>query len=237
MAGPAVLGEAGGSDRPRRGRRRRRPAAARPPRTSRGWRRSSSRARCAAPRRGCSRRAAVATSSPRHQAAASSGLSSASILPPGNTKVARGELALEVAAHQQALDAAAGAIAKEHQRRGGRRCDGRRFDGHGVVCHDARAVVILLGEARHERRSTAQGQAASRCRTPTDAAGQLRGRRAHRQPALPVRPRTAAPEGKATARGKVGRDLTVEQGYQVAREVGLNLLATDARRRSAASTA
>jgi enamine deaminase RidA (YjgF/YER057c/UK114 family) len=28
------------------------------------------------------------------------------------------------------------------------------------------------------------------------------------------------------ARGKVGKDLTVEQGYQVAREVGLNLLAT-----------
>ena len=33
-------------------------------------------------------------------------------------------------------------------------------------------------------------------------------------------------DGKATARGKVGKDLTVEQGYQVAREVGLNLLAT-----------
>ena len=33
-------------------------------------------------------------------------------------------------------------------------------------------------------------------------------------------------EGKATTRGKLGRDLTVEQGYQVAREVGLNLLAT-----------
>jgi enamine deaminase RidA (YjgF/YER057c/UK114 family) len=34
------------------------------------------------------------------------------------------------------------------------------------------------------------------------------------------------PEGKPMATGKVGRDLTVEQGYQVAREVGLNLLAT-----------
>ncbi len=34
------------------------------------------------------------------------------------------------------------------------------------------------------------------------------------------------PQGKFTHVGKVGRDLTVEQGYQVAREVGLNLLAT-----------
>ena len=34
------------------------------------------------------------------------------------------------------------------------------------------------------------------------------------------------PEGKPSTAGKVGRDLTVEQGYQVAREVGLNLLAT-----------
>ena len=33
-------------------------------------------------------------------------------------------------------------------------------------------------------------------------------------------------EGKPSARGKVGKDLTVEQGYQVAREVGLSLLAT-----------
>ncbi len=33
-------------------------------------------------------------------------------------------------------------------------------------------------------------------------------------------------DGTPTARGKVGRDLSVEQGYQVAREVGLNLLAT-----------
>lgn len=33
-------------------------------------------------------------------------------------------------------------------------------------------------------------------------------------------------DGKASARGKLGRDLSVEQGYQVAREVGLNLLAT-----------
>src|SRR2546425_5888194 len=33
-------------------------------------------------------------------------------------------------------------------------------------------------------------------------------------------------EGKATARGKLGKDLSVEQGYQVAREVGLSLLAT-----------
>lgn len=33
-------------------------------------------------------------------------------------------------------------------------------------------------------------------------------------------------DGRATARGKVGRDLTVEQAAQVAREVGLNLLAT-----------
>jgi enamine deaminase RidA (YjgF/YER057c/UK114 family) len=34
------------------------------------------------------------------------------------------------------------------------------------------------------------------------------------------------PDGKFTVTGKVGRDLTVEQGYQAAREVGLNLLAT-----------
>ena len=33
-------------------------------------------------------------------------------------------------------------------------------------------------------------------------------------------------DGKPSARGKLGRDLTVEQGYQVAREVGLSLLAT-----------
>ncbi len=33
-------------------------------------------------------------------------------------------------------------------------------------------------------------------------------------------------DGKPTARGKLGRELSVEQGYQVAREVGLNLLAT-----------
>jgi enamine deaminase RidA (YjgF/YER057c/UK114 family) len=33
-------------------------------------------------------------------------------------------------------------------------------------------------------------------------------------------------EGKGMVRGKLGRDLTVEEGYQVAREVGLNLLAT-----------
>jgi enamine deaminase RidA (YjgF/YER057c/UK114 family) len=33
-------------------------------------------------------------------------------------------------------------------------------------------------------------------------------------------------DGKAMATGKVGRELTVEQGYQAAREVGLGLLAT-----------
>ena len=33
-------------------------------------------------------------------------------------------------------------------------------------------------------------------------------------------------DGKPSARGKVGRELTVEQGYQVAREVGHSLLAT-----------
>jgi enamine deaminase RidA (YjgF/YER057c/UK114 family) len=32
--------------------------------------------------------------------------------------------------------------------------------------------------------------------------------------------------GQATVRGKLGRELSVDQGYQVAREVGLNLLAT-----------
>ena len=34
------------------------------------------------------------------------------------------------------------------------------------------------------------------------------------------------PEGKPSMSGKVGRDLTIEEGYQAAREVGLNLLAT-----------
>jgi enamine deaminase RidA (YjgF/YER057c/UK114 family) len=33
-------------------------------------------------------------------------------------------------------------------------------------------------------------------------------------------------EGNATARGKLGRDLTTEEGYKVARNVGLNLLAS-----------
>src|SRR5207247_4025859 len=33
-------------------------------------------------------------------------------------------------------------------------------------------------------------------------------------------------DGKMTARGKVGKDLSTEQGAQVARDVGLNLLAT-----------
>src|SRR5215510_2433213 len=33
-------------------------------------------------------------------------------------------------------------------------------------------------------------------------------------------------DGKPMAQGKLGRELSVEQGYQVAREVGLNLLAT-----------
>jgi len=33
-------------------------------------------------------------------------------------------------------------------------------------------------------------------------------------------------DGKPAVRGKLGRELSVEQGYQVAREVGLNLLAT-----------
>ena len=34
------------------------------------------------------------------------------------------------------------------------------------------------------------------------------------------------PQGKFTHVGKVGGELTLEQGYQIAREVGLNLLAT-----------
>ena len=33
-------------------------------------------------------------------------------------------------------------------------------------------------------------------------------------------------EGKATARGKLGKELSVEDGYKVAREVGLSLLAS-----------
>jgi len=34
-------------------------------------------------------------------------------------------------------------------------------------------------------------------------------------------------EGKPSARGKVGRDLSTEDGYKVAREVGVNLLGTE----------
>lgn len=33
-------------------------------------------------------------------------------------------------------------------------------------------------------------------------------------------------DGKPSARGKLGRELSIDQGYQVAREVGLSLLAT-----------
>lgn len=33
-------------------------------------------------------------------------------------------------------------------------------------------------------------------------------------------------DGKPTIRGKLGRELSVEEGYKVAREVGLNLLAS-----------
>jgi enamine deaminase RidA (YjgF/YER057c/UK114 family) len=33
-------------------------------------------------------------------------------------------------------------------------------------------------------------------------------------------------DGKPSVHGKVGRELSIDQGYQVAREVGLNLLAT-----------
>ncbi len=33
-------------------------------------------------------------------------------------------------------------------------------------------------------------------------------------------------DGKATIRGKLGKDLSVEEAYKVAREVGLNLLAS-----------
>ena len=33
-------------------------------------------------------------------------------------------------------------------------------------------------------------------------------------------------DGVASARGKVGRDLSIEDGYKVAREVGINLLGT-----------
>jgi len=33
-------------------------------------------------------------------------------------------------------------------------------------------------------------------------------------------------DGKTTARGKLGKELSVEDGYKVAREVGLNLLAS-----------
>ncbi len=33
-------------------------------------------------------------------------------------------------------------------------------------------------------------------------------------------------DARATARGKLGRDLSVEEGHKVAREVGLNLLAS-----------
>lgn len=32
--------------------------------------------------------------------------------------------------------------------------------------------------------------------------------------------------GKATVRGKLGKELSIEEGYRIARDVGLNLLAT-----------
>jgi enamine deaminase RidA (YjgF/YER057c/UK114 family) len=130
-----------------------------------------------------------------------------------------------VAPHQQALDAAARAIAQEHERRGGGRNGGRRFDGHGVVCHDARAVVIPFEEAAMSAEARLKDKGIT-LPTPTTPLANYVG--AVQTGSLlflsghgPLRP-----QGKFTYVGKVGRELTVEQGYQVAREVGLNLLAT-----------
>ena len=39
---------------------------------------------------------------------------------------------------QERLDAPAGRVAQEYERGGGDGNDRRRFDGHGVVCHDGR---------------------------------------------------------------------------------------------------
>ena len=51
----------------------------------------------------------------------------------GKYEVAGGELAFRVSLHQQDVEAAGGAVAEQHERRGGHRDHRGRFDGHGVV--------------------------------------------------------------------------------------------------------
>jgi enamine deaminase RidA (YjgF/YER057c/UK114 family) len=129
-----------------------------------------------------------------------------------------------MALHEQALDTAARTFTDEHERGGGRRRRGRWFDGHGVVCHDARAVVIFPQETRMSAEARLKERGITLPQPSTPLANYVSAVRSGNMLYLaghgPLR------EGKASARGKLGRDLTVEQGYQVAREVGLGLLAT-----------
>jgi len=48
--------------------------------------------------------------------------------------------------HQQTLDAVLRAVTQQNERGGGRRNSRGWFDGHGVVCHDARVVSPAIIE-------------------------------------------------------------------------------------------
>ena len=74
----------------------------------------------------------------------------------------------------------------------------------------------------HERRKTSQG-AWNRPRHGVAAGRELRERGAHRQPALPRRQGPARGKDGKRPKGKLGREYTVEQGYEHARTVGLDL--------------
>ena len=63
-------------------------------------------------------------------------------LAPGKHEIAGGELARAMAADQENVERARGAITKQHERGSRHRRRRRRFDGHEVVCHDDRGAVI-----------------------------------------------------------------------------------------------
>src|SRR5439155_5080267 len=143
----------------------------------------------------------------------------------GKHEVARGEPALVVALDQQSFDAAVLTVAQQHERRRRRRDSRRRFDGHpGSVTRCTRSVIAsrrnsMGAEARLKEKNitlpvpnTPMANYVGAVRT-----GNLLFVSGHG----PLRA-----DGKPSARGKVGRELSTEQGYQVAREVGINLLAT-----------